>query len=363
MIRIAVLAVALAALRPSGDCTFLRNPDEFLRSPQQRWREVSDQTARVGGKLQLRPALDRESADPNLKTPRRNFIDEYIFGRMERDSIVPAPLAADQEFLRRVFLDLTGRIPAAEQVAEFASDPSPAKRDAVIDSLVGSPEFVDKWTMFLGDLYKNNGAATNVNRYPQGRDAFYRYIKDSLTLNKPYDQIALELISATGDTFEDGAANFPVGGTVPMGPVQDTYDGQAVDVAQMFLGVNVVDCLLCHDGARHLEPLNFWGSQQTRAGMWGLSAFFARTRMQPQAVNGGFEKYIVSDAPTGDYELNTRDGNRTARNAMRIRILGGHLSWSVNRKPPSSSVAIVWLEAISDGSARHRVGGRPNSDR
>ena len=288
MIRVVALAVGLLAFLPSGDCTFLRNPDEFFHSSQQRWRETSERTERVGDDLRSRLPLYQESAAGKAKMPRVNFIDEQIFGRMERDGIVAAPLASDQEFLRRVFLDLTGRIPTAEQAAEFVSDASSSKRDAVIDSLIGSPEFVDKWTMFLGDLYRNNGPATNVNRYPQGRDAFYRYIKDSLTLNKPYNQIALELISATGDTFEDGAANFPVGGTAPMGPLQDTYDGQAVDVAQMFLGINVVDCLLCHDGARHLDTLNLWGSRQTRAGMWGLSAFFARTRMQPQAVNGGF---------------------------------------------------------------------------
>jgi hypothetical protein len=170
--------------------------------------------------------------------------------------------------------------------------------------------------MFLGDLYRNNGPSTNVNRYSQGRDAFYRYIKDALSANKPYNQIAEELISATGDTFEDGPANFPVGGTVSMGPAQDTYDGQAVDVAQIFLGINVVDCLLCHDGARRLDSLNLWGSQQTRADMWGLAAFFAQTRMQPQAVSGGFEKHIVSDATTGEYELNTSTGNRSPRSPI-----------------------------------------------
>lgn len=316
MIRAAVVAVAIAVFIPSDDCTFLQNPDEFLRSPEQRWRELSAWTGRLERELQPHRLAYAAIANQDAQTPRRNFIDEYVFGRMERDGIKSASLSSDEEFLRRVFLDLSGRIPAAEQVAAFVSDTNPAKRDAVIDSLVGSPEFVAKWTMFLGDLYRNNGPSTNVNRYSQGRDAFYRYIKDALSANKPYNQIAEELISATGDTFEDGPANFPVGGTVSMGPAQDTYDGQAVDVAQIFLGINVVDCLLCHDGARRLDSLNLWGSQQTRADMWGLAAFFAQTRMQPQAVSGGFEKHIVSDATTGEYELNTSTGNRSPRSPI-----------------------------------------------
>ena len=110
--------------------------------------------------------------------PRKNFIDEYIFGRMERDGIQPAPISSDEEFLRRIYLDVTGRIPSADQVRSFVNDTDPEKRNAVIDSLIGSPEFVDKWTMFFGDLFKNDGPSANVNRYLQGRDAFYAFLKN-----------------------------------------------------------------------------------------------------------------------------------------------------------------------------------------
>jgi len=100
-----------------------------------------------------------------------------------------------------------------------------------------------------------------------------------------------------------------------MGPAQDTYDGHAVNLASMFLGINVADCLLCHDGARHLDQVNLWGSKQRRPNMWGLSAYFARVRMQRQVVTTipQVAKYIVSDATTGEYQLNTTTGNRVAR--------------------------------------------------
>src|SRR6266702_8708080 len=103
----------------------------------------------------------------------------------------------------------------------------------------------------------------------------YLYLKDAVGTNKPYDQSARELISASGDSFAQGEANWPLGNTIAMGPAQDTYDGQAANLASMFLGINTVDCLLCHDGARHLNTVNSWASGQTRQNMWGLSAYFA----------------------------------------------------------------------------------------
>jgi uncharacterized protein DUF1549/uncharacterized protein DUF1553 len=305
-LRSAFLVFPILAVS-SAECTYLENPDHFLYTPAQHWREISGWTDRVARQTM-------KVADTGTM-PRKNLIDEYIFGRMERDGIQPAPLSDDQEFLRRVYLDVTGRIPSVEQVRSFINDTNPAKRDLVIDSLIGTDEFVDKWTMFLGDLFKNDGPSSNVNRYLQGRDAFYTYLRQAVSLNKPYWRIAQELISATGETFKDGATNWIVGGTVPMGPIQDTYDGQAVSVAQTFLGINAVDCLLCHDGARHLDAVNLWGKQQKRSDMWGLSAFFARTQMRREVVNADpfYARYIVSDLPSGDYLLNTRIGNRTAR--------------------------------------------------
>lgn len=313
---IALVSLPILTLSSNIDCSFLKDPSAFLYSPEKNWRDVSHWTDTVG--RELRPnkthyAMNLDQAASQM--PRKNFIDEYIFGKIENAGIQPAPLAQDQEFLRRIFLDLTGRIPSPEQVTAFAYDTNPAKRDAIVDALIGNSEFIDKWTMFLGDLYKNNGPATNVNRYFQGRDAFFLYLAEAVTLNKPYNQIAHELIRAEGDNWVDGAANWVVGGTVAMGPAQDTYDGQAVNLAQMFLGINTVDCILCHDGTRHLDTVNLWAKQQTRANMWGLSAFFARTRMQRTVVSQQplYAKFMVSEAAAGEYTLNTNNGNRSVR--------------------------------------------------
>src|SRR5260370_34638585 len=95
----------------SANCTYLQNPSQFQYSPERHWREVSDNVESVGRGLQALFKANANdyatSADRQAPMPRKNFIDDYIFGRMERDGVQPAPLSTDQEFLRRVFLDLT----------------------------------------------------------------------------------------------------------------------------------------------------------------------------------------------------------------------------------------------------------------
>jgi len=305
------------AVPTSTDCTYLRNPDQFLTSPELHRREISQWTDTVRNHARVRPTDMAEMAPDAapIRMLRKTFIDEFIFSRMERDGIQPAPLASDLEFLRRVYFDMTGRPPTTSDMFAFVADTNPNKRDAIIDKLAWSYEFIDKWTMFFGDLYRNNANGANVVRYQQGRDAFWAYIYQSITANKPYNEMVRELIAGEGDNFVNGASNWLVGTTVAMGPAQDTYDGGAVNAAQMFLGINTVDCLLCHDGPRHLDTLNLWGKNQTRANMWGLSAFFARTRMTRQVVSQtpNYAKFIVSQAATGDYQLNTTSGNRQPR--------------------------------------------------
>src|SRR5262249_17385473 len=135
---------------------------------------------------------------------RKNFIDDILFGRMERDGIASAPLCTDEEFLRRVSLDLTGRIPSPDDVTSFLQDQNPSKRDTLVDRLIGSPEYVDKWTMFFGDLYKNTIAPTNITLYADGRDAYYNYIKNAIAENKNYAIVAREMIDHDGDSFVNG---------------------------------------------------------------------------------------------------------------------------------------------------------------
>src|SRR5215468_6287984 len=178
------------------DCSYLQSPDTF-RSAMATHRDlVSRSTEMV---IQSIISAIDERTEISLVSPqdipRKNFIDDILFDRMSRDNVISAPIATDDEFVRRVYLD--------------------------------------KWTMFFSDLFKVTARSTNVVRYSGGRDAFYNYIKNSVAANKSYAQMATEMITsgsaAAADNFINGEANFIVGGIIPMGPQQDTMDGSAVN--------------------------------------------------------------------------------------------------------------------------------------
>jgi hypothetical protein len=298
------------AIVNEANCSFLQDP---LRHTEDQEYRNAMRSSGINRAIRWTVSLDGTTTgivNPN-DIRRNNFIDDEIFTRMASANIRSAPLSGDAEFLRRVTLDLTGRIPTAAEVSSFLADGNSNKRDTRIDALIASPEFVDKWTMFFGDLFQNNVTSAQVTRGVQGRDAFYTYIKNAIAQNTPYDAIARTLMTASGDTFAVGQANWPVGNTVSMGPAQDTYDGAAVDVASMFMGINAVDCILCHDGPRHLDQVSIWGTAQTRMNMWGFAAYFSQTRMTRNGTTGST---VVSDDPTlVGYRLNTNAGNRVPR--------------------------------------------------
>lgn len=260
------------------------------------------------------------TVDPN-DIPKRNFIDEAIFGAMAAKGIRSAPLTTDEEFCRRIWLDLTGRIPTPFDVLVFLGDSAPDKRDKLIDKLLASDEFLDKWTMWFGDLFKNNAFPSNFDRQINGRNAFHRYLRESLKVDKSLRDFAYEMITANGNHFDDSAAatNFAIASKTPMGPIQDTYDTMLAMTSATFLGLGEVDCLLCHNGRGHLEQVNVWGSQITRVQAWRAAAHFSRLNMpQRNLPEGNFywRSFDVSDRVTGSYDLNTNWGNRPDRAAI-----------------------------------------------
>ncbi len=299
----------------ADDCSFLKDPEQF-RGVQQRHRvQVSRSTEAVTANLG-EAALQTV---PPGEIPRNNYIDLILFGAMEGANIDSAPVCSDAEFVRRAYLDLTGRIPSEENIVNFLGDADPNKRNALITRLVNSEEYNSKWAMFFNDLFKNTSVSVNITRYRAGRDAFYNYIRNSIAENKGYDQIAKELIAARGDSFVNGEVNFLLGGNVTGGPVQDIYDGYAVHATTTFLGLSSMDCLLCHDGAGHLDSVNLWGASVKRSEAWGLAAFFARTGRRFETLSTNYGKYIVTENTAGEYQLNTTQGNRSARQPVNGR--------------------------------------------
>ena len=220
------------------------------------------------------------------KAPRSNFIDGYILNHLEALHIPPSPPATDAEFLRRAYLDATGTLPHAAEVERFLHDPSPDKRDHLIDSLIKRPEFVDYWAYKWSDLLLvSSNHLANEEMW-----SYFNWIRDSVASNKPWNQFASQIVTATGPTLENGAANYWVIHRDPL----DTSE----NMAQAFMGINI-SCAHCHN-----HPLAKW----TQKDYYGMANLFARVRLKTFASSGFrpgvgplFNDVTVYSAPTGEF--------------------------------------------------------------
>ena len=250
---------------------------------------------------------------------RNNFIDDHIFGKIERDSVPHAPLADDATFFRRIHLDLTGRIPDGNEAREFAADPDPAKRDRLIDQLVGSVDWRDRWTYWHLDLWR-----TSQNRVGwAGRNLFHDYVADALLLNQPYDELVRELLTSEArSNWYVGPASYLVRWAVFADNCteimhEDTADEMTVMAFRHFMGVNL-QCVSCHDGANHLEQVNVWLTQRKREEFWAQAAFFGDTRvMRRVELRNTQDEYLID---TKDPQRNGY--SRAAHSTVRVARLG-----------------------------------------
>jgi hypothetical protein len=317
-------SIAAATTPADADCPFFGAERERYTSGAKLARRQAELTAAVAAQIYPKLSANIVAASAsgnstNASTTTQNTIDRYIFPALSQAGMAAAPPTTDYEFVRRVYLDLTGHIPSPPEAVAFVQDASPNKRAKLIDSLIGSPEWIDKWTMWFGDLYQNNSRNTQVQRLIQGVMAFNSYVRTSLTNSKPYDQMAREIISATGsDSYSQGELNYLVGGVVGGGPIQDIFDQQIANTATTFLGLSNLNCLLCHDGRGHLDSLNLWGYYTSRKQAWGMASFMSQTRTA--RAGGGTNPYAVQNVTSKDYQLNTQTGNRPPRGATNSTV-------------------------------------------
>lgn len=215
---VALLAVGPALLLGDQKATCPLGPT-VIPAPQVLYHQLSVTTEAVA------PSRHRAVVPPKATFPATvNFIDTEVFNKMRQDGVAPTTIAGDEEFLRRVTLDLTGQIPDAATVQAFLADTAADKRARKIDQLLASDAFVDRWTMWFGDLVQNVQVSTNIREYYLGRNAYYNYIHESIKNGKPYDQMVRELISGKGDSFANGPSDFWVRQIQTNGPIQDTFD-------------------------------------------------------------------------------------------------------------------------------------------
>jgi len=156
-------------------------------------------------------AVAREPMAPFERQPEAGSssgqIDTFVFGKLKQLGIQPANPCSDAVFVRRVYLDVIGTLPTAEETAQFLEDKAPNKRAALIDQLLERDEFADYWGMKWGDLLRVK-AEFPVNLWPKAAMAYDRWIRDSIRKNMPYSQFARQILTASGSNFRDPEVNF-----------------------------------------------------------------------------------------------------------------------------------------------------------
>ncbi|HYI96352.1 MAG TPA: DUF1549 domain-containing protein [Bryobacteraceae bacterium] len=240
---------------------------------------------------------------------RKNFIDEHIFGRMEKDRIPHSSLAADEEFARRAWLDATGRIPPVADLTAFLQDKDPNKRDKLVDRLVDSEDFVSRWAYYFEDLFRAG------NRMGFGANLFHYWIEEWLRLDRPYSEVVQDLLSQGGKSSHSSpgalyfARDFVKAKDDPeekdahdLVNRADSIDEFTITYSKVFLGINI-GCISCHDGRSHLEQVNLFLTSKKRSEFFQQAAFYGKTRMIMNWENGfqANTEYTVDDVVEEGY--------------------------------------------------------------
>jgi len=231
------------------------------------------------------------------------YIDALVYEKLKEVKILPSELCTDAEFMRRIYLDLTGLPPQPEDVKAFLADPLPSRerREALIDKLIGSPDYVEHWTNRWADLLQVNRKFLGE----QGAKALRGWIRNAVATNMPYDKFVHTILTASGSTLDNPPASYFKVLRDPAGAMENT--------TQLFLAVRF-NCNKCHD-----HPFERWTQDQ----YYHLAAFLAQVgrkedpKFKGQKIGGtaveGASALVedIFDQKTGDVS-NIRTGTVAA---------------------------------------------------
>ena len=210
----------------------------------------------------------------------RDIVDAEMQKGWSEQKLSPAVVSTDAEFLRRIYLDLTGVIPKFDEATAFLDDPSADKRAKLIEQLLADPRFAkhqaDLWDVIL---FTRNPPGFDADK----REGIQRWLRKQFEENKPYDEMVRALLKAEGNSIDEGPATYYV-----------QYRNQPEDmneaVSQTFLGVQL-QCARCHD-----HPFETW----KQVDFYGMAAFLSRVQIVSVGKKDNLTKYVVAEKNTGD---------------------------------------------------------------
>jgi WD40 repeat protein/mono/diheme cytochrome c family protein len=219
-------------------------------------------------------------------------VDELVAAKWKRMKIQPSEVCTDLEFIRRVYLDLTGLPPSVEEVEKFVADSSESrkKRDALVDRLVGSPEYVDFWANKWADLLQCNSKFLGS----EGAQLFRDWIRKQVEENTPYDKFAREILTASGSNRENPAASYWKIVRTPTEAMENT--------THLFLATRF-NCNKCHD-----HPFERWTQDQ----YYHLAAYFAQVSLKEDPKSNGKKiggTSVESAKPLYEFVSDAKEGD------------------------------------------------------
>ncbi|MDJ0838138.1 MAG: DUF1553 domain-containing protein [Acidobacteriota bacterium] len=274
----------------------------------------------------------------------RDAVDNFLEARQARAAKKkPSPAAPflvpvdDLTFLRRAWLDLAGVIPDAAVIEQWTAQPSPWNREAIVDQILASDEYVSRWTNFLDELLDSEVFFNQA----KVRNAQHDALRRAITENTPWDELFRQIIGFKGVIGEPGSffTTHVEAGKNALNR-QDFLDDQAASFTRKFLGIKT-NCISCHNGQYHLEDVNVDLAKRKRSEFWGLAAFLSKNGLYCKGDctdddgNTYLWRYDIVDADDADFtgetfriftffglfgdgeylaETETGDGMRPARN-------------------------------------------------
>jgi len=235
-------------------------------------------------------------AEPVVSGPQsaefipNNFIDEFVLAKLKKLKVRPSALTSDGTFIRRVYLDTIGRLPTPDEVKAFLAGTHPNKRSNLIDTLLDMQEWVDLRTLKLADMLRIHPRRLGNGAFGErGATLFHEWVREAVAKNRPYDEVARELITARGSTYQHGPTNYY--------RIEQQPSGRAETTAQVFLGIRL-SCARCHK-----HPFDQW----TTDDYWNFAAFTGKV-----GVRGGelYNEQVIYYDPTGRVINQSVQGNR-----------------------------------------------------
>jgi len=234
--------------------------------------------------------LPRADATAFPKIVPNNIVDEKVFANLRKLNVHPSRLTTDGEFLRRLSLDLRGKLPEPAEIDAFAKDSAPDKRAKIIDSYLDSPEFVDVRTLRMADLLRVHPRNLGNNITGERTAAlFNEWLRDKIEANTPYNQLVRDILLARGSTLHSGPANFY--------RIDRAAEDRMETVAQAFLGQRMA-CARCHK-----HPFDRW----TTDDYWNFAAFMGKVGNRGGSIEG---EELITYEPGGQVVNQSVTGRR-----------------------------------------------------